>query len=443
MNSIRASYKIDRSYAGLILGKKGRGLDALREIGGVHGLFLDRRQTTCTLRVSGARRECCDAVYHEVMRRINNFIASSQTNRFLIDAEDRSLDTCILEKCGNPGNSQSVVVGHGKKTYDEYVVTSIIRGTPCNGPGDVDEVNDVSTDKSGFMELNAHNVVNSMQGALDDRAVRGIGDDKLHFHVSVGKLTFTAPTYSRERYLERNQLTSSSGRDYLTRKSMGTFFNPNIGTRYVADVCTKMSLLDFTLMEDDAEGDVSINLDDGGKGWTNVSIELGKTNTTSKRRPVKIVKNRRRMRSMSTLSANKVDISACLTSYREQESEMTVGESRALQMCWDDWEAVSQFIPLGGKDSNENTNSLSVSCVKQVLDTYTWEKEIPFENCEGDSTILTVRMKKLRKKSQKFGVRDNCVEMNLYLALDRANCSGEDLMAEMMELKKWVQCILE
>ena len=199
----RASYKIERSFAGLVLGKKGTGLNPLKEMCGVHNVFLDRKASICTLRVTGVRQEYCDAVYQEVMRRINNFVATSQTGRFLVDVEDKSLDTAVLIPCKDQ-KMDSVVVGEGNKEHEEYVVSSFIRGAPCNG-FDI-SINDNATSGSSFMELNNNNIVASLQNALDLYKATS-SNSRLYFHASVGKLTFTVPSGNKKRYLDRNELT--------------------------------------------------------------------------------------------------------------------------------------------------------------------------------------------------------------------------------------------
>ena len=78
------------------------------------------------------RQEYCDAVYHEVMRRINSYAAFSQISRFLIDVEDKSLDTAVLVPCTNKSTDSFVVVGSGKKDHEEYIISSFIRETPCS-----------------------------------------------------------------------------------------------------------------------------------------------------------------------------------------------------------------------------------------------------------------------------------------------------------------------
>ena len=136
-----------------------------------------------------------------------------------------------------------------------------------------------------------------------------------------------------------------------------------------------------------------------------------------------------------------MDVGASLTSYEEKESELTEAECKAFQLCWEDWEDVDELIPRVVDDKMEKR--VSVSCVKQVEESYTWVKEIPFSNSGNDTTQLTVRMKKLMKKSRKFGLRDNCIELNLFFSHDRRNVSGEELAAEMMELRRWIECIFE
>ena len=199
----RASYKIDRSFAGLVLGKKGKGMNPLKEMPGVHNVFLDRKPSYCTLRVAAVRQEYCDAVYQEVIRRINSFLSSSQSSHFLIDVEDRSLDTAILAPCQNI-EIDSVVIGKGNKEYEEYIVSSFVRGSPCNG-FDLN-VNENAAHGASFMEFNYNNIAASFQNALDVHKGSS-SKNRLYFHASVGKMTFTAPTGSNERYLDRNALT--------------------------------------------------------------------------------------------------------------------------------------------------------------------------------------------------------------------------------------------
>ena len=100
------------------------------------------------------------------------------------------------------------------------------------------------------------------------------------------------------------------------------------------------------------------------------------------------------------------------------------------------------MIP-GVRASDKTENRVSVSCLKQVQESYTWVKEIPFSHGDSDTAELTVRMKKLKKKSRKFGLRDNCVELNMFFSHDRSNVKGEELTTEMIELKKWMECIVE
>lgn len=439
----RASYNVERSLAGLVLGKKGKGLQPLKEMPGVHSIFFDRKSSVCTLRVTGVRQEYCDAVYQEVMRRINNYLASSQTSRFLIDVEDKSLDTAVLVPCEDH-KINSVVLGEGDKEYEEYRVSTFIRGSPCNGFDF--SINETSSHGSSFMEFNHSNIVASFRDALDVYEATS-PNHRLYFHASLGKLTFTVPRGNKERYLDRNELTGSKGREYLTGKSISTFFNPNIGSHYLALINKKLALFDFTYVENDHSGNVVVNLDERKPGWTNCSIELSKhenENTKSKNdRPKlsKIVKHRKRLRTLTTMCAKEMDVGVSLTSYDEKKTELSEGECKAFQLCWDNWEDIDELLP--GVVDDKMESKVSVTCLKQVTESYTWVKEAPFSHGGEDTAELTVRIKKLKKKSRKFGLRDNCLELNLFFPHDRSNVSAEGLAAEMLELRKWVERMVQ
>ena len=146
-----------------------------------------------------------------------------------------------------------------------------------------------------------------------------------------------------------------------------------------------------------------------------------------------MTKKRVRLRNLTTLSDRSVDIAASLTTYQEEERALTETERIAYQMFWE--EDADDIMPLYGA---------SITCIKQVQEAYTWVKEVPvgFYD-EGGVCGLMVRMKKVRKRSKKFGTRDDCVELNLFFDYDRTNVSGEGLAAEMIELRKWIGSILE
>jgi len=451
---LREQYRVERSYAGLILGKKGKGVQPLKELPGVYNVYLDRKAHGCMLRVSGENKASCDAVYHEVQRRINNYLSNTQTNRYMIDVEDKLLDTGILI----PASSSKdciVQLGEGKKGYNEFIVDRFIRGTPLNLYAE-DNCNHTCNNVWKFAELQNQNIAKSFHEALSRRSPTG----ELHFHVSVGKLMFALPVGSNERYINREALTGTSVKDYLKEKNLTTFFNPNLCAQYIERVNKQLALLDFEYIdkadeEEECRG-VTINMDvtEGISEWTNCSVELGRNMSTpvlvddkGVEKPLtKMTKKRIHLRNLTTLSEKSFDIAASLASYIEEETVLCENERVAYQTCWEHDTDFEDVIPMHGGN---------ISCVKKVLEAYTWYKDIsiPPEGDDGDHNAeyvgginncrLTVRMKKLCKRSKKFGQRDNCVELSMYFDHDRSQTTGEQIVQEMMQLRNWAGLIMD
>ena len=133
------TYDIDPKYGGLVIGKGGSNIQALRAMQGVQSIVFDTRMSPCVykLKVIAVSRAVCENVYKEVQRKIqacsvtspgvqHKIQRGSVTSRevserrkgpnhtpgvrmTLIDVADRSLDVIALRAYESKG-AEAVVV---------------------------------------------------------------------------------------------------------------------------------------------------------------------------------------------------------------------------------------------------------------------------------------------------------------------------------------------
>ena len=78
--NITENYDFDMDHAGIIIGKKGSGINYLQEIPGVISINLDTESSpkTCFVNVQATDNSICELVYAEIQRRISRAVDQSR-----------------------------------------------------------------------------------------------------------------------------------------------------------------------------------------------------------------------------------------------------------------------------------------------------------------------------------------------------------------------------
>lgn len=78
--SITKNYDFDIDHAGIIIGKKGSGINSLKEIPGVVSINLDTESSTktCFLEVQATDDSVCETVFLKIQRKISRAIDQSR-----------------------------------------------------------------------------------------------------------------------------------------------------------------------------------------------------------------------------------------------------------------------------------------------------------------------------------------------------------------------------
>ena len=102
---VQKTYGIEPLHAGVVIGPKGAGLRALREIPNVYRVNFDTKSSTSLYRliVSGASIQDCDSVHSEIKKRIIEKGKDRGTDTIYVDEKNPSLTKIILRpiSCDN------------------------------------------------------------------------------------------------------------------------------------------------------------------------------------------------------------------------------------------------------------------------------------------------------------------------------------------------------
>ena len=97
----------------------------------------------------------------------------------------------------------------------------------------------------------------------------------------------------------------------------------------------------------------------------------------------------------------------------------------------------------GGLPGLKSKHRFRTENYKQVIKHHTWLKEIPYTTESRGTAILKIELKKILDKLQYNSNWHECVDVDCRLITDEGNYNAEILTRHMMEIKKWINMMIQ
>ena len=256
---VKKTYSIDPSNAGAVIGRKGAGIAALKEIPDVRSIFFDTKSspTTYKLTVTGASFEACEKVFCEIQRRIKDKIHQPGSDKIYIDVDNtEGLSKIVLE----PVTPDDDVVYRSRD-----FLYRVSRFAP-NDLSDALEGLGISyssfanpTNNSSFHELHKDLFIATIN---DDLRQHDSSGDSVKFTASPGKLAFKSSLGYHASSISRSKLTAN-GKQYLKDLNLTSQFSPMLNTSFLDGIAKNLMQVGFKKLNNEGEKFTIIHLFSG------------------------------------------------------------------------------------------------------------------------------------------------------------------------------------
>jgi hypothetical protein len=244
---VKKSYDIDPSNAGVVIGRKGAGFMALKEIPNVHNVFLDTKSSTSSYKliVSASSTEVCDSVFSEIKKRIKDkqrALMFKGSEKIYIHEENKSLRQILLK----PITLNNDVVYRSIQSLFQ-----VSRFQPSDLSDDLAGMGITRQDsrKEVFNELSKQDFIDSIEEDLKQNKNLNA---PFKFTASPGKVAFCSVAGHPEQKLLRGNLTDH-GTQYLNDLNIKTRFSPNLNINIMEKLSKNLSINGFKLLNDEPE----------------------------------------------------------------------------------------------------------------------------------------------------------------------------------------------
>ena len=243
---VKKTYHIDPSKAGMVIGRKGAGIMALKNIPNVHNVFFDTKSSTSSYKliVSANSTEACESVYWEIEKRIKDTFKGSE--KIYIYEENKSLQKILLKPIttNNDVVYRSIQSLFQVSRYEPSDISDAMEGLGINIQDSRRHVR-----KDVFCEFSKQDFITSIE---EDLKQNKIFSAPFKFTASPGKVAFDSVSGLHEQKLLRGNLTGR-GNQYLDNLNIKTRFSPNLNINLMEQINGNLSQNGFKLLNDKPE----------------------------------------------------------------------------------------------------------------------------------------------------------------------------------------------
>ena len=227
--NITENYDFDMDHAGIIIGKKGSGINYLQEIPGVISINLDTESSpkTCFVKVQATDNSICELVYAEIQRRISRAVDQSRRAIFSeIFIETKENENEIQVKIYDQQNNMPILFenDHVDSVYMFHCFSN------ASLESSFAHSNFVQKTEFSYKNFSRDAVKKAFEGCLSSIDVST--GTKLEFNVSPGKIVFigTGGSNLKNIYLPKTGCAKVDG----LKPVYVTFLNPSLRDNMLA-----------------------------------------------------------------------------------------------------------------------------------------------------------------------------------------------------------------
>lgn len=252
---------MDPSNAGAVIGRKGAGLAALKEIPGVRSIFFDTKSSTATykLTVTGVSFEACENVFCEVKRRINDKINKGGGESIYIDVENtEAFSKIVLEPVtlDNDVFYRSIEFLYRISRFAPTDLSDAMEGLGMTFSPPTRPIKNRT-----FVELKKDVFIATIDDDLRQHVSSG---DSLKFTASPGKLAFKSSLGRHTSIISRSKLTAN-GMQCLKDLNLKTQFSPMLNSRFLDGITKNLLKMGFKRLNNEGEKFTIIHLFSGSE----------------------------------------------------------------------------------------------------------------------------------------------------------------------------------
>lgn len=247
----KRTYNISPDDAAAVIGRKGAGIKALKDMPNVRHVYFDTKTSLSTyfLSVTATSFAVCDSVYCEVKKRITNKkekAIDNFTDRIFIDEEDTHATKIIMRRI----------------SLDNEVVhrqNNLYKMSHFEHPDLADDLNELGIShgryEGGRQEKHFHNFSKQKFIAFVEEDIKKHSADtlpSLRFTASPGKFAFKTLICASVKTLSRDKLVEG-GYDYLKRMDLKQQFSPNLNVSLLSRLNERLAQNGFEILNEKGE----------------------------------------------------------------------------------------------------------------------------------------------------------------------------------------------